>query len=344
MRSQCKIPGFVDIQVNGYGGTSFSDPDVTKEKLSNAIKAYLNSAAVAAFCPTVVTSTMETYEIVLPLLADLIENSEHKDRLLGIHAEGPFISPKDGAVGAHNKQAVRSADIAFFDRMQELAKGHIIILTLAAESEGSVELTQHCSSKGVIVSVGHQLATPDDIARVVKAGATMATHVGNGLPNMIHRHQNPLWPILAEDKINAGVISDGFHLPVPLIKTIIRAKGVEKAFIVSDVSAYGGCKPGAYKRAGDHSFEVVLEPSGKLHVPSRQCLAGSGSNMLQCLNFLHSTKDVTGFSLDDMLQLSFYNPLRAIRATSEQIKALECRVTEKLFYDDKAGFSYEHSL
>ena len=116
----------------------------------------------------------------------------------------------------------------YTERWQELARGHIRLLTIAAERRGAAQLCAHAVAMGITVSLGHQLATADDIDACAAAGATLLTHLGNGCPAMIDRHRNHLWPALAEERLSAMLISDGQHLPPAAISTFLRAKGLAR--------------------------------------------------------------------------------------------------------------------
>lgn len=319
-----KIPGFIDLQVNGFIGVDFSQDNLTEAEFIRACCALLDRGT-AGFLPTIVTNSETTYERNLPIIAKGMEADCLKGRVLGIHAEGPFLSNKPGAVGAHNPEWVKAPSIEFFKKMQEWADGKIKILTIAAENEGAAELTEYASKNGVIVSLGHQLATSADMAKCVKAGAKLLTHLGNGLPNEINRHINPIWSGLAEEALTAMIITDGHHLPPALIKTAIRAKGVANTIITSDASPLAGLPPGRYVTLGNNA---VLEESGLLHNPEKKCLVGSSATMLQCVNFLASLNFLTP---EEIIQMSFINPLEMIGVDPASI------VTgEEYVYDSEA--------
>ena len=321
------IPGFVDLQVNGYRGVNFSSADLTEESFARACRQVLASGT-AAFLPTVITSPIEVYERNLPMLAKVIESGEFRGSLLGLHLEGPFISPAPGAVGVHNPQWVRPPDVAFFDRLLDLSRGRIRMLTIAADQPGADDLARHAAGCGVVVSLGHHLATPDDLLRLADAGATALTHVGNGVPEMLPRLSNPIWSALAADGLAGMFIADGHHLPPEFLKTAIRAKGVGKTIIVSDASPAAGMPPGRYLMFGT---EVVLEPDGLLHDPVKGCKAGSSAMMLHCMNHLAS---LGLLSPEELLRVGFHNALELIGASPRDIPS-EPRVH---FDRDKQAF------
>lgn len=317
------ISGFVDLQVNGFTGVDFSSPDLTREAFIDASRE-LFARGTAAFLPTLITSSLDTYRLVLPLIAEVMDEPEFEGRLLGIHLEGPFLSPKPGAIGAHDPSLVQPPSIEVFDQLQEWARGKIKLLTIAADADGAVELTRHAVTLGVAVSVGHHMATARNLEQVADAGATALTHLGNGIPNQIHRHNNAIWAGLAEDRLTAMLIADGHHLPDPVLKSIIRAKGVERVVITSDAAPLAGMPAGEYQVWG---ARIVLEESGLLHDPEKGNLAGSSSTIIQCMNHLASL-DI--LNRDELLAVGFFNPLRLIGVRAESIHS-----DSILSYDDQ---------
>jgi N-acetylglucosamine-6-phosphate deacetylase len=306
------IPGFIDLQVNGYLGIDFSSPDLTEDSFAHACEC-LFQAGTAAFLPTVITSPLEVYERNLPILASVMARDEFRSRLPGIHLEGPFISPEPGAVGAHHPEWVREPDVNTLKQINSWAKHNIRLLTLAAERQGADELTRYAAGQGIVVSSGHSLATPADLERLAQAGANALTHLGNGLPHLLHKFNNPLWAGLADDRYTAMLIGDGHHIPNRVLKTMVRAKETSRAIIVSDAAPVAGLPPGRYTTLGN---EVVLEESGRLHNPQKGFLVGSSATMLVCMNQLASEKL---FSLEELLDLGFYNPLHLIGVPSSSI-------------------------
>jgi len=306
------LPGFVDLQVNGFGGVDFSSPDLTQESFLRACRA-LFASGTAAFLPTVITSPAQTYRRNLPLIAAAMQLPELRGRLPGMHIEGPFISPQPGAVGAHNPDWVLPPSIEFFEKLREWAGGTVRLLTIAADQPGAAELARHAAIRGVRVSLGHHLATDSDLRRLADAGACALTHLGNGLPNTLPRLANPIWAGLAEDSLTAMIIADGHHLPRAALTAIVRTKGAGRLIVVSDAAPLAGLPPGLYHTLGN---EAVLEPSGLLHNPAKGCLVGSSATIMQCMNHLASLKLLTPAEL---IRVGFCNPLRLIGVEARSI-------------------------
>jgi len=274
-------PGFVDLQINGFGGIEFKDRQLTIEKVRQVALSQ-DVFGVTAFLATCTTDSHEVLKQALATIAQAIcELPEVAARIPGIHLEGPFICPIDGPRGAHPKQHVRPPDWAEFQRLQEAAAGKIKLTTVSAEYEGSPEFIRRAVESGVLVAIGHTNATSDQVKAAVDAGARMSTHLGNGAHPTIRRHPNYIWDQLAEDRLTASLIVDGHHLPPAVVKSIVRAKTPERIVLVSDITSMGGMPAGRYQ-TGLGELEVL--PSGKL-VPAGQpdILAGASLPIHVCV-------------------------------------------------------------
>lgn len=300
-----KLPGFVDIQVNGYMGKSYSSDSLTAEEVRETME-LLRARGTCMFLPTIVTSPPSVLERNLSLIGGMIRRNELGPHVPGIHVEGPFISPEDGARGAHNREWVRKPDVALFDKMWDWSAGTIKILTIAAEVEGSEELCRRAVERGITVALGHQMAGDEDLRRLADAGARMITHLGNGIPQSIDRHHNALFAGIANDRLCASVIADSHHVPEALLKVILRGKTVSRCAVVSDASPVAGLPPGTYPALEQ---DAVLAPSGRLYNPETGYLVGSSATMMMCANHLASVGFV---SRDEMVELCFRNPLSLI--------------------------------
>lgn len=271
-------PGLLDLQVNGYGGQEFASKSLTVEKV-RGVAEKLAEFGVTRFFPTLTTQTPEIFEHALSVLAKARESDRWLNKAIpGFHLEGPFISPEEGARGAHPREFSRLPDWDLFCRWQEVAQGNIRLITLAPELPGALEFIEKASIAGVIVGIGHTAALAKDIHAAVQAGAKLSTHLGNGCQAVLHRHHNPIWAQLAEDRLWASFIADGHHLPPPVLKSMIRAKGLQRSILISDLSGQAGQPPGTY-----HSefCDVEVLEDGRLVVPGqREYLAGASAPLL----------------------------------------------------------------
>lgn len=295
---------YVDLQINGYMGVDFSDPQLTADQFL-ATADHIFKSGTALFLPTIVTSSKEVYRRNLGIMRKAAESHGLLKNIPGAHLEGPFISSKPGAVGAHIPEFVHEPDCKFFDEIMDLSENYVSLLTVAAEVPGVEELIRHVSSRGIAVSCGHQLAGSEDLYRAAAAGATLLTHLGNGCPNQLDRHNNMIWAGMACDDLNAMIIADGHHLPADLIKCIIRCKGVDKVIVTSDAAPVAGFPPGRYNFWNN---DAILEPNGRFHNPVKGCLVGSSVCVRQCAEYLASI----GYSEEDIDKMTITNPLRVI--------------------------------
>lgn len=275
-------PGYIDLQVNGFLGVDFSVPGLTVGAVRRVTQA-LAERGTAAFCPTLVSSPPETYEANLPVLADAMRQPDLRERLLGIHLEGPFLAPESR--GVHPASCLCRPSVERFEGWQRAAENHIRILTLAPELEGAEEVIRAAAEQGVVVSLGHHLADAGAMDRAVRAGARSCTHLGNGIPLMLPRHPNPVWSQLAEDRLIGMFICDGHHLPVEFIRVAWRAKSIERFIAVSDVAAIAGLPPGPCRYL---DADVVLESSGRISRRDGGGLAGSGMTLAEGLSWLRA--------------------------------------------------------
>jgi N-acetylglucosamine-6-phosphate deacetylase len=311
-----KTPGgFIELQLNGWKGVNLTSAALTVEQVTRMTRE-LKARGVLAYCPTVITAPTNVLKHSLETIARAAALPENEGRLVGIHLEGPFISPEFGAVGAHPIDYVRQPDPAVFDRFQGWAEGRIRLLTLAPERPGAPDLIRHAKAQGVAVSIGHHLASDEDVAAAVRAGVTLCTHVGNGLPNEIHRHNNVLWGELANDDLSGMFITDGQHLPVDMIKVALRAKTPDRFIVTSDASPLAGLPAGRYDL--EWGLSAIIDEAGRIYSEKTQCLVGSHADMLTCMNRLAS---LNLLNEDELWRVGFHNPLRALGLDPDSLPA-----------------------
>ena len=304
-------PGLVDLQVNGYFGVDFNAPSITVESIIHLTELLL-AQGVTLYFPTVITNSKTNITHLLSRIAQACEKSKLVSTCIGgIHLEGPFISPQQGPLGAHDKQYVCAPDWELFKQFNEASGYRIKIITLSPEWPEAAAFTRKCVANDILVSIGHTAATSDEIAAVVDAGAGMSTHLGNGVHQLLPRHPNYIWDQLADERLAAGFISDGYHIPAAVIKVILKMKG-QNAVLVSDSVSLAGMPAGSYfTPVGGH---VVLTSDGKLHLADRpDVLAGSVQPQLQGIQKLY----VQGLcSMAEAWDLASSNPARLINTSS----------------------------
>ena len=300
-------PGLIDIQVNGFGGHDANAPDVTPTTIAELVRS-LWSRGVTALCPTVITAPEEA--ILRALQA--IDAACSGDPLIGhsipsIHVEGPFISPEDGPRGAHPREHVRPPDYLEVQRWQNAARGRLGIITVAPELPRACDLIEHATADGLLLSIGHTAASPEHVRAAADAGARLSTHLGNGAHAVLPRHPNYIWEQLAEDRLTAGLIFDGHHLPAAVMKTMLRAKTLERVVLVSDSSAVGGLPPGVYETPV--GGRVELRADNLLTLYGSLFLAGAASP-LPC--GVANAVRLAGLTLAEAVRVSSTNPARLL--------------------------------
>ncbi|HNY14718.1 MAG TPA: N-acetylglucosamine-6-phosphate deacetylase [Bacteroidales bacterium] len=297
-------PGFIDNQVNGFAGVSFTfgGGELTSEGVKKAA-GELWKTGVTTFVPTLTTNSKELLIKNFSVLAGVIDSPELLGSIPGFHLEGPYISPVDGFRGAHPLSFVRKPDWNEFMELNRASNNRIIQVTLAPETEGALDFISRCKAEGIIVGIGHHNADAETIAEAAGRGAAVATHLGNGCANMINRHNNPLWPQLSDDRIAISIICDGFHLTPEEIRTFYKVKGPEKTIITSDVTSYAALPPGKFVNIEGDTLE--LTPEGMVKYPAQNVLAGSASPLKKGIfNIIR----FTGCSLADAVRMVTANP------------------------------------
>ena len=302
-----KTEGWIDLQINGYAGIDFNAPGLTVEAVK-AVTERLAADGTAAFLPTLVTGDPEMLiGTIRTVVAARKRYAECERAILGFFLEGPFISPKHGAVGTHPIEWVRPPDLALFERFQDAAEGLIRITNVAAEVPGMAEFVHAVSARGVVVSLGHQMATsPVQLEPCLAAGAKAFTHLGNGIPNLIDRHDNIIFTALVEDRASVMFIPDGHHLPDTMLKLYCRAVPLGRLIAVSDAQYPAGMPPGEYEVCGAHAR---LESDGLLWNPARGCLVGATAPMAKMMRIL---SERVGLTPEELRAIGHDNALKLL--------------------------------
>ncbi len=304
-------PGFIDLQVNGFAGVDYNDPGASCEAIAQSIRTMFTTG-VTRFFATVITGSEER---MLEALANLAAAKEelHKNGMAEAHAmeafhvEGPHISPENGPRGAHPLEHIRPPDIEEFKRWQGAANGAIRLVTVSPEWDETPSYVSELVRSGVVASVGHTKATAEQIQAIVAAGATMSTHLGNAAHPTLPKTQNYIWEQLAEDRLTASFIVDGIHIPRSFFRAAVRAKGVERAVLVTDAVMPAMCEPGTYRLG---QLDVELRRDGSVVLRGGERLAGSALRMDHAIG---NSVRLAGISLREALAMATVNPARVAR-------------------------------
>ena len=309
-------PGFVDIQVNGFAGVDYNDPATPAEAMAASIDR-LFQTGVTRFLPTVITGSRERMTAALRRLAEAKQEFRRAglaaaEAIAGFHVEGPHISPEDGPRGAHPAAHVRPPDLEEFQRWQEAATGEVRLVTVSPEYRDAPRYIAALADAGVAVAIGHTRATSAQIRAAVDAGATLATHLGNGAHTVLHKTSNYIWDQLAEDRLTASFIVDGIHIPQPFLTAALRCKGTGRSVLVTDAVMPAMCPPGPY-RLGEVPVELL--PDRRVVVRGSTRLAGSALTMDRAVG---NCVRLGGVPLHAALAMATVNPARAVCMVGRQ--------------------------
>lgn len=309
-------PGFIDLQVNGFAGVDYNDPATSPEALFESLRTMFQTGVTRCF-PTVITGSYERMANSLHNLAaakeEFLGNGLPQGHAMeAFHVEGPYISPEDGPRGAHPIEHVRPPDISEFERLQEAARGHIRLVTVSPEWPQTPKFVEHLARSGVVASIGHTKANSKQIAAAASAGATMSTHLGNAAHSTLPKLENYIWDQVAEDRLAASFVVDGIHIPAAFFRGAVRAKGIERAVLVTDAVMPAMCAPGPYRLG---QVDVDLRADGSVVLRGGTRLAGSALRMDAAIG---NSVRLGGISIRDAITMATVNPARAGRIAGRQ--------------------------
>ncbi len=272
------VPGLFDFQVNGFAGVDFQSDAMTATDLRRAVDA-LRAGGVAGIFLTLITDREESLCRRFQRIEAMRQGDPAIARMLrGYHLEGPWLRAEAGYGGAHPLELMVAPTIPAFERLQSAAGGNIRLVTLAPEWPGSAAVIAHLTAQRVHVSLGHTNAGPGEIATAIEAGARFCTHLGNGVPSVLPRHDNIVQRLLARDELTACFIPDGIHLPPFVLQNLVRAKPAGRVLFTTDAMAAAGAPAGRRHTLG--RVEVTVGEDGIVRGPNGG-FAGSSLTPLQ---------------------------------------------------------------
>jgi N-acetylglucosamine-6-phosphate deacetylase len=292
---------FLDVHM--HGAASHDVMEATPEALAT-VSRFLATRGVGRYLPTTVTAPVDRTLRSLEGIADAIESPIRGAATpIGIHLEGPFISHVKR--GVHPPDYILPPSIELFDRFQQAARGHIRLMTIAPEADGALELIEHATKQGVRLSVGHSNATASETLAGIAMGATSATHTYNAMRPLGHREPGILGTVLDDERIFSELICDGIHVAPEMVRLWLKAKGIDKAILVTDSMGAAGMPNGVYTLG---TFPVTVTNGRAI---SNGHLAGSVLTMDQAVANL---QQFTGASLETAVRLASTNPAAMLGA------------------------------
>ncbi len=300
------VPGFIDEHIHGAGGADAMDGTV---EALQTISEFLAREGTTGFLATTMTQSPENITNALKAVKKVREKGEYKGaEVLGVHLEGPFISPKH--VGAQPLEYVATPDAELFDKYNEASGNSIKIVTLAPEVEGGLGLVKHLSNIGVVASVGHTGGKYADVVNAVAAGATNVTHTYNAQTGLHHREAGVVGAAMLLDELNCEMICDTIHVSVPAIKLVIKNKPHDKYTLITDAMRAKGMPDGKSELGGQEVF--VNNGEARL---ADGTLAGSVLKMNVAVKNL---VEKAGVPFTDAIDFATYNPAKNIGVLNER--------------------------
>jgi len=265
-------PGLVDLQINGYGGIDFQRDDVALEELVAATRE-LRTAGCTRFLLTLITDEWNRLIARLRHMRALRDQSpELCQAIAGWHIEGPFLSAEPGFCGAHDPELMRDPTPEHLRELREATGDDPLLLTLAPERADALAAIEQAVSLGMKVSLGHTNAPAELLADAVRRGATGFTHLGNGCPRELDRHDNILWRALETRGLTVSLIPDTTHVSPALFRLIHRELGANSIYYTTDAMSAAGAKPGRHKLG---QLELEVGPDQIVRLPGKPNFAGS---------------------------------------------------------------------
>ena len=300
---------FYDLQINGYAGADFNSDSLTEESLHHACLA-LKDDGVEHILATVITDSIDS----MCRKINRINKIRHLDpvcekMISGFHIEGPYLNESAGYIGAHPSNHTKLSNIDDTQRLLESAQGLTKLVTLAPERDPNYQVTAMLKESGITVSAGHCNPTRDEIAGAIDNGLTMFTHLGNGCPMLLERHDNIIQRILEiSDSIWISFIADGIHIPFPVLNNYLKIIPTERAIAVTDAISAARMKPGQYTLG---KWDLVIEEDGVAMSPDSSHLVGSTLTAPKIIDNLKNKLNLNGSQIKEIIHT---NPRAAIQS------------------------------
>jgi len=292
-------PGFIDTHIHGFGGWGTEDSSVESIiEMSRLLAQY----GVTAFNPTIYP--MESGQMIESVKAAVAAiGREDGAQVMGLHLEGPFISPQ--RLGVMKAGTVQNVDLGLMEQLWEAAEGRIVNMTVAPELKGMRELALFCLQRGIVLQAGHTEAEYENMVEGMQAGILHSTHLFNAMSSMKHRNPNAVGAVLIHPEMSCEIIADGFHIHPDLYKLLLRDKPVERIVLITDALKPTEQAKGPFFANGE---EVILS-GGVFHRKADNVIAGSALTMFKGVQNLVNF----GFSFEDAVKTASFNPAQVMR-------------------------------
>lgn len=291
-------PGFIDTHIHGFGGYGTEDCSVKSIlKMSEG----LANCGVTSFIPTLYSGNkMQMIKGIRAVVGAI--GREKGARILGMHLEGPFISPQ--RLGVQSSDSISAVDLDLMEELWEASEGHIVNMTVAPELKDMRKLALYCLSKGIILQAGHTNATYEQMIEAMQARIMHVTHLFNAMSRIHHRDPGTVGAVFIHPELSCEVIADGIHIHPEIIKFLLRCKSLDKVVLVTDA-----LKPTKQKKKPliANGEEVYLDKC--FYRKSDDVIAGSALTMIDSVRNIVSY----GFRVEEAVHMAATNPARIMR-------------------------------
>ncbi|MEU6022225.1 N-acetylglucosamine-6-phosphate deacetylase [Micromonospora sp. NPDC047134] len=294
------VPGFVDIHNHGGGGHTFTTGDADSARAAAAF--HLNRGTTSLLAG-LVSAPIELMRSATTAFAPLVKQGV----LAGIHFEGPYLSA--ARCGAQNPQFLRDPSLDELTELVELGEGTVRMVTLAPERDGALAAIEMLTGRGVVAAVGHTDATYEQTRAAIAAGASVGTHVFNGMGPVHHREPGPAVALLSSPNVFCELIADGVHLHDGTLTFAISTAGPERCALITDAMAAAGMPDGEYELGG----QAVTVTEGVARLSGDGAIAGSTLTMDAALR--HAV--AAGLSVPEAVRMVSTTPALAIGLGNE---------------------------
>ncbi|MBQ4496707.1 MAG: N-acetylglucosamine-6-phosphate deacetylase [Spirochaetaceae bacterium] len=292
-------PGFIDTHIHGFGG--FGTDDSSTESVLEMSKA-LAQYGVTAFNPTLYPSEPDAMVKTIKAVVAAMGHEEGA-RIMGLHLEGPFLSPLK--LGVQRPETLSAVDLHLMERLWQAAEGHIVNMTVAPELKGMRDLALFCLKKNIVLQAGHTDAKYENMVEGMQAGILHSTHLFNAMSRLNHRNPNAAGAVLIHPEMSCEIIADGVHVHPDLIKLLARDKPIDKIVLITDALKPTEQKTGPFFANG----EEVEFVDGCFHRKADGVIAGSALTMIRGVKNLVSF----GFPIENAVRLATTNPAQVMQ-------------------------------
>ncbi|MDC0279213.1 N-acetylglucosamine-6-phosphate deacetylase, partial [bacterium] len=240
--------GFIDLQINGYAGVDFNAVELDRNRFLHATD-IIQKDGTEQFLATLITAPFDEMLLKIERIASWLEDDPKLASVVkGLHIEGPFLSPVDGYIGAHPSSATVMATTELAAQLIEHGRGWVRMVTLAPEMDPGSKVTRYLTDRGIVVAAGHCDPSIDQLNQAIDQGLRLYTHLGNGCPSMLARHDNIIQRVLSvSERLMVSFIADGHHVPMFALANYLKCLPDHNIIIVTDAISAAGLGPGRYQ-------------------------------------------------------------------------------------------------